>query len=121
MTAFDPTPLRPDAPANTVSSQMTPEKIQSMVHQIGQRTNASQLTTRQHAAIALCVPDSGTPWLDAMIQARRRDEMAKSALAAIIASSEWADPSTTIQSFCVDSYSVADAMLAASNKEPGNG
>lgn len=113
MTAFDPTPLRPDAQVfpNPVSYTPLGQEIPSY----------PGLTARQYAAIALCVPDSGCDWLDAIINRRRRDEMAKSALAAIIASSEWANPATTIQSFCVDSYNIADAMLAASNKEPGNG
>jgi hypothetical protein len=39
------------------------------------------LTAREYAAIQLRVPESGTPWLDAMIRVRLRDDFA-AALAA---------------------------------------
>lgn len=38
------------------------------------------LTARQHAAIALRVPDSGTGWLDAMIRASLCDQFAAVAM-----------------------------------------
>lgn len=65
MTAFDPTPLRPDTPA-------MPFKAVTEQH--------AGLTARQHAAISLRVPDSGCEWLDAMIRASLRDEMAARAM-----------------------------------------
>lgn len=44
------------------------------------------LTVRQYAAIKLCVPDSGTPWLDEMIQKSLRDKLAGQALAGLLCS-----------------------------------
>lgn len=43
-------------------------------------TGGEGLSQREYAAIHLKVPDSGTEWLDAMIQKARRDEFAKAAL-----------------------------------------
>lgn len=43
------------------------------------------LSTRQYAAIHLCVPSSGTPWLDAMIREALRDRIATAALQGLLA------------------------------------
>ncbi len=74
MTAFDPTPLRPDAPAMPHAS-LTVNGVPL----------SPGLTARQHAAIALRVPDSGTEWLDAMIRESQRDQFAQSAAQALLA------------------------------------
>lgn len=115
MTAFDPTPLRPDAPAMPVVGHIADNWNTPVPASTG-------LSAREHAAIALCVPDSGTPWLDAMIQTRRRDEMAK-ASAAADSEDAWAyaPKQVDIDNRAALYYRVADAMLAASNKEPDNG
>lgn len=41
---------------------------------------AAGLTAREHAAIHLRVPDSGNPWLDAMITEARRWDAAQAAM-----------------------------------------
>lgn len=51
----------------------------------------SGMTIRQHAAIALCVPDSGVDWLDRMIEDARREK-----LAGVIWQGMLADPSYTV-------------------------
>lgn len=67
------------------------------------------LNAREYAAIALCVPDSGTEWLDAMIDQRRRDDFAKAAM-----------PQGFFQGGphgrAKEAYGEADAMIAASKK-----
>ena len=109
MTAFDPTPLRPDAPA-------MPQLFISSPEPGDYRTMAEGgLTARQHAAISLCVPDSGCDWLDAMIQMRRRDEMAGMAMQGVAADSSMNYP--TYEAVAKVAYATADAMLAASKKE----
>jgi hypothetical protein len=40
-------------------------------------TEHGGLTAREYAAIALRVPESGTPWLDQMIAASRRMDLAQ--------------------------------------------
>lgn len=42
---------------------------------------SSELTKRQHAAIHLRVPDSGTPWLDDMIRQSLRNDLVEVAMA----------------------------------------
>ena len=71
------------------------------------------LTTQEYAAIHLKVADSGTPWLDEMIEKSRRDEFAKLALQ---------NRYTQAAGYSEDlithhAYILARAMLAAS-KEP---
>ena len=100
MKAFDPTPLRPDVPAIPMQS-----------HQ-----DVHGLTARQYAAIALCVPNSGTEWLDEMINKRRRDEFAKAAIASYLATRHLNNPAPQ-EVFAASSFRMADAMLAASKKE----
>ncbi len=115
MNAFDPTPLRPDAPAMPVhgghNRQDDPRN----------QILGGGLTARQHAAIALCVPDSGCDWLDAMIEQRRRDEFAASALSGLLAAKH-AYPFENIgDEFSSTAYRHADAMIAASKKGSDNG
>lgn len=43
------------------------------------------LSAREHAAITLRVPSSGTPWLDAMIRESRRRDAAQTAMQGICA------------------------------------
>lgn len=44
----------------------------------------SGLTAREHACIALRVPESGTPWLDDKIRKARRTEIATAALPGVL-------------------------------------
>jgi hypothetical protein len=116
MTAFDPTPLRPDAPALPSLKVRQPSAQQLAFDPFAKAAYSEGLTARQHAAIALCVPDSGTPWLDAMIERRQRDEFAAKAMQGIAA-----DPSINPPSYEIVgqvAYEMAAAMLAASKKEP---
>ena len=102
--AFNPTALRPDAPA------MPTQGMEVFKSGMG-------LTTREYAAIALCIPDSGCDWLDAIIEKRRRDDFAAKASAAVISAimpqecHRW-----TSDDFAREGYEIADAMLAASKK-----
>lgn len=96
MSAFDQTPLRPDAPAMPTSQEIF-----------------GGLTARQHAAIALCVPDSGTQWLDDMIRARLRDEFAAKAMQATLSNPNGYETPGPVADYA---FSIADAMLAARQK-----
>lgn len=74
------------------------------------------MTLRQYAAIKLCVPDSGIPWLDDMIQTSLRDRFAGQALAGMAASAYWseniqADRRDYLYAAASAAYGVADAMI----------
>lgn len=75
-------------------------------------TSEEGMSLKQYAAIHLKVPMSGTPWLDEMIEASRRDEFAKASL--IGRYSDKLDIGCRINTgFCFED---ADVMLAVSNK-----
>ena len=114
MTAFDPTPLRPDAPALPSMKAEMPSEQRLAYDPNAKPTYHHGLTARQHAAIALCIPDSGCDWLDAMINRRRRDEIAAKAMPELMAN--MINPNVT--DVAAWAFKHADAMLAASNKEP---
>lgn len=70
------------------------------------------MTLRQYAAIKLCVPNSGTEWLDEMIRESLRDRAAEKAMVSLLSTcedldEEWRD------AIAKDSYWMADAMLKA--------
>ncbi len=67
------------------------------------------LTACEYAAIQLKVPDSGTDWLDDMIRAAQRNELAAQAMNAFLSR----DGSTLGQD-AEAAYMMADAMLKAS-------
>ena len=83
------------------------------------------LSLRAYAAIHLRQPDSGIDWLDGMIRAAKRDEIAGQALAGIMANSErWRDIQRRYdqgrmtyddasRSNAAKALSLADAMLSA--------
>lgn len=124
MTAFEPTLLRPDTPAMPTLKVREPSAQQLAFDPFAKAGYSEGLTARQHAAIALCVPDSGCDWLDSMIERRQRDEFAAKALAAMISRSDKDDVKRGAKGVPVLSgyaYEYADAMLAASKKEQGNG
>ena len=69
------------------------------------------MTLRQYAAIKLCVPDSGVPWLDEMIVQSNRERLAAAALQGLMA--EY-DPEDELEQHIAKwSYKAADAMLKA--------
>jgi hypothetical protein len=74
------------------------------------------LSNRELAAIYLCVPESGDPYLDAMIRRAQRDRLAEKIVQGIITGNH-ADPIVTgepgIKSIVRDAYRVADALIAA--------
>lgn len=51
-----------------------------IVETLGHAVTMSGMTLREYAAIHLRVPNSGTPWLDDMIQQSRRDVFAGQAM-----------------------------------------
>ena len=78
-------------------------------------------TAREHSAIALCVPDSGTPWLDAMIRTALRDRFAGQALEGLLACDE-SKQLTKDQigpTYAKGSYFYANFMLAERDREAG--
>lgn len=112
MSAFDVTPLRPDAPAMPMHGHMnTVNDWTTVIH------HSPGFTAQQHAAIALRVPNSGTDWLDDMIRVSLRDEFAAKAMAAVIGAimpiecHRW-----TSACFAKEGYEIADAMMTA--REP---
>jgi hypothetical protein len=54
-----------------------------------QETAYASLSQRQYAAIALKVPDSGAPWLDAMIRESLREEAARLVLPVLLAKAHY--------------------------------
>lgn len=76
----------------------------------GQFAPHGGMTLRQYAAIKLKVPDSGTDWLDAMIEKSLRDDFAAKAMQGLLA-----EPSLNAEpeEFAWRSYAMADAMLRA--------
>lgn len=70
------------------------------------------MTLRQYAAIKLKVPDSGTEWLDAMIEKSLRDDFAAKAMQGMLANQHPYQASDE-HMFARDSYTMADAMLEA--------
>lgn len=75
------------------------------------------MTLRQYAAITLCVPESGEPWLDDMIRKAQRDRFAGQALASMLATPQDVGAST-YGTAAELSYSFADAMLEARAPAP---
>lgn len=98
---------------------------------VKQQVTSGGMTLRQYAAIRLRVPDSGLPWLDAMITRAKRDEFAGQALAGICANSsevllrasaneaDIRGETRMSQTYARESYEMADAMLAHQAKPEG--
>jgi hypothetical protein len=80
-------------------------------HPEGNNADHFGMTLRQYAAIKLCVPDSGTDWLDDMIRKSNRDYFAAAALQGLMSKvkpeAHWEDYRAKW------SYEAADAMLKA--------
>lgn len=72
------------------------------------------MTLRQYAAIKLRVPDSGTDWLDDMITASIRNEMAAKAMQSLVLAGVRGDISYGNEKILADrAYEIADAMAKA--------
>jgi len=87
----------------------------------------TELSDKEYAAVHLRVPMSGTPWLDEMIEASRRDEFAKDVFSALAQGHQIRNINgvfcfskenlaITIPNFIENVTEVTDALLAASNK-----
>lgn len=108
-----------DKPAFPVVSYMQPQGIGASVMEI-----KGGMSLREYAAIKLCVPDSGTDWLDAMIERSRMMDFAQFAMPEVM--KEWWDnrEKTSESSFdedadimASDCFLMAEAMLKASKGE----
>jgi hypothetical protein len=80
------------------------------------------LTAREHAGILLLQP-TGTPWLDEMIEARRRDELAGRFFAGWLTNPTYNDSKDTqIAEYSIDAAEVLLAELKnAANHPTDNG
>lgn len=74
------------------------------------------LSLRQYAAIHLCVPDSGTDWLDDLIRRAQRDRIAAHALSGAEAGRSWVWPLRNMTGYALK---LADALLAERAKSSG--
>ena len=76
------------------------------------------MTLRQYAAIKLRVPDSGTDWLDAMITASVRNELAAAAIATVPTQTSYTMlPNESHEAYVTRrAYAMANCMLARKNK-----
>ena len=72
---------------------------------------------KAQAAIDLRVPRSGIPELDAMIRESRRLDMATAAMQGMLSCP--IQPQSGADMYARDAYEIADALLAASEKEEG--
>lgn len=68
------------------------------------------LTKREHAAIALRVPESGDPDLDAMIRTAQRRDLAAMAMQGMLAEDA---EGYTFENLAVGALKTADALLSA--------
>lgn len=69
---------------------------------------------RERAAIDLCLPQSGTPWLDEMIRAAQRQRLAAQALTGMLS-----DPNCSgrIHDLTADACAYADSLIQGTHKE----
>jgi hypothetical protein len=81
----------------------------------GYKPGYAGMSLRQYAAIKLCVPDSGTPWLDEMIRQAQRDKFAGQALAGLLAGD--VTDRLDIENTVGVASDIVDAMLSARKGE----
>ena len=94
LTLVDEKPVEPVTPAAPIPNDGGPAFPQLIsFNPNGEAVTAGMyfaegpgMSLRQYAAIKLCVPDSGTPWLDEMIRKSLKDRFAGQALAGIMPS-----------------------------------
>ena len=77
----------------------------------------SGMTLRQYAAIKLRVPNSGTDWLDEMILASLRDDLAAKAMQGMAGSHGYCERGWDQKDLSGQAYELADATLAARREE----
>lgn len=96
----------------------------TVLRQKGNLVRIKGMSLREYAAIKLRVPDSGTDWLDAMIERSRMMDFAQFAMPEVM--KEWWDnrEKTSESSFdedtdimASDCFLMAEAMLKASKGE----
>lgn len=73
------------------------------------------ISQRAYAAIHLRVPDSGLPWLDAMIERARRDEFAKAVFSQVAQTYAECDPKHR-ELVAETSHQLVTAILAQGRK-----
>jgi hypothetical protein len=73
------------------------------------------LSKQEYLAALLKVPESGTPWLDEMIEKSLRNDFAKATL--IVAYTIWGNSVKTTEF----AFEVADALIAESKKKKEEG
>jgi len=77
------------------------------------------ISTREYAAIHLCVPDSGNDELDAMIRRAQRERLAGQMLASLVGGGNWRvgvkknKVATSPEDFSIVAKEIADALIAA--------
>lgn len=78
-----------------------------------------ELSVRETAAIKLKVPESGTPWLDEMIENSLRNDFAKAAMHAMINRGSHVEAVSDNVDLWIanEAYKSADALLAESKKK----
>lgn len=85
--------------------------------QVIESVYARGLSAREHAAIQLRVPNSGTPWLDEMIRQSLQQEFAKAAISGFMANKS--NPlSYQPENDSEFVLKIADALLAELEKQP---
>ncbi|WP_440111708.1 hypothetical protein [Acidovorax sp. BL-A-41-H1] len=72
------------------------------------RIASDGMTIRQYAAIHLCIPESGTDWLDDMIRKAARDKIAAKAMQGSLADGAEIYKHDEFARWC---YELADEML----------
>ena len=77
----------------------------------------SGMTLRQYAAIKLRVPNSGTDWLDEMILASLRDDLAAKAMQGMAGSHGYCERGWDQKDLSRQAYELADATLSARGEE----
>ena len=75
------------------------------------------MTLRQYAAIKLRVPNSGTDWLDEMILASLRDDLAAKAMQGMAGSHGYCERGWDQKDLSRQAYELADATLSARGEE----
>ena len=78
---------------------------------IAQNERHNGLTAIEYAAIHTGQPCSGTPWLDDMIRAQRRERLAGQALAGLL--TQPADAEYGAKAFAQASCEMVDALISA--------
>lgn len=110
----------------TMSNESKDESAFAMDSKNG--TYHAGLSKIEYAAIHLRVPDSGTKWLDEMIQKARRDEFAKHIAHAYFGDpaifqacgAEATDSNIAVKKFIAEAaYEAADALIKAADEGMG--